>query len=122
MLITESLKWKVRFQSTKLDGRTEETKSKTKTCSSPLPHPRLLIHQTQTHVCSKDMLEECKCIKLAKRNAKSMAELLHELSRAAMQTVLPLCYHNKLTDFETLNITNKTFQSKATEKMGFFIK
>lgn len=100
-----------------LDGESEKTKSKTKICSSHFPHLSLLIHQTQTQVCSKEMLEEYKCTKLVKRNAKSTADLLHELPCTAMQTALLSCYCNKLIDLETLNNTNKTFQTKAMEKI-----
>lgn len=63
------------------------------------------------------MLEECRCTKLAKRNAESTADLLRELPCTAIQTALLLCYHNKLIDLETLNNINKTFQTKAMENI-----
>lgn len=90
-----------------LDERSEKTESKTNSCSSCSPHLSLLTHQTQTLVCSKELLEERKRAKLARRNAESIADV-REPPHTALQTSSSLfCY--QLIDLETVNNTNKTF-------------
>lgn len=91
-------------------------RASSKICTSHSSHLSLLMHQTQTQACSKEMLEECECAKLARRNAESMSDLWLSLPHTAMQTALLFCCHNKLTDWEALGNTKK-FQTKAMERV-----